>query len=442
MKIPGKKRDYFDQEIYYLVSLIETSEFIPIKKVEYVLDEDDDSVLDLSDKIKGSFTSSERINSNVISIKRCEDLICRELKDNNYTRYIKFIDTIYKSTEINQVVSRKFILDLVFDYIIDAHKQKKTEGNFSDYLLDKITDMINEYKVYFSIHNLEIIQPLSIGKVQFALLERNLVVENQERQDTESVKRFYKKYGKQLFASYIVKAEKEKAVELAFSECSLAIDVLKICSDTMDNPLLKISFDIDSRVSEILSAETLIKNTAKVNDLTISIHRIPNYHQINDAYKKRLIHRNLNFFNGFLLRLPTERNELQKILINAIRRFAKALSTNNLNQRVMELFTIMESLVVPNENSNIIESLTRYSSKLVHKEREDRINLIKIIKRMYEVRSSYVHHAKEIDFDIDDLMSLQHSVQALIGKFIEKSREYQDKMSVLKEIDDAILDAY
>ncbi len=441
MKLPDKRRDYLDSEVYKLVSLIEISEYIPMQKVEYVFEEDD-SIIDLSDKVTGAFTTEEKINSQVVSIKRCEGQICRELKDDNYNKYIKFVETVYKSAEIYPIVSKVFLLDLIFEYIIDSHKQSKNEGNFSDYLLDEINKEIKEYKIYFSIHNLEIFQPLKIGKVQFSCLERNLIVEDNEKQDAESVKLFYKKYGSRLFASYTVKAEREKAVEFAFNECSLAIDVLKICSDTMDDPLSKISFDIDSRITEILSAETLIKNTSIENDLTISVHRIPNFHQINNDYRVRLTQRNLNFFNEFLLSLNPEKTELQKILVNSIRRFGKALSTNNLNQRVVELFTVMESLVVPNTKSNIIESLIRYCSKLVYKERENRIKLIKIIKDMYDVRSSYVHHATEVDFNITDLKELQHSVQALIGKLIEKSRIHQNKATVLKEIDDAILDAY
>jgi signal-transduction protein with cAMP-binding, CBS, and nucleotidyltransferase domain len=61
---------------------------------------------------------------------------------------------------------------------------------------------------------------------------------------------------------------------------------------------------------------------------------------------------------------------------------------------------------------------------------------------MYEIRSSYVHHALDKDFEIEDLRNLQVTVQALIGKLIEKSYNNKQKSEILKEIDDAILDAY
>lgn len=442
MNIPSRRQDYLDKEIYEIISLVEISDVSPIKKVDFLPFEKDENILDLSDKVIGPFISYEMFGSQIISIRHKTDKHQRELKNETYQRYEKFIDTIYKSPEIHSLVSRKFIFDLAFEYLIKSHSENRTEGNFSDYLVDNIKPEIKVYKVYFSVENLEIFKPLRIGKVEISQLERNLFIEDSDRQNAESVSLFYKKYQRKLFASCTIRAEKEKAIELALKECSLSIDIIKICSDTIHEPKTKISFDIDSRLSESFSAETIISNIEKQNDLNIISRRIPNYHQLTEEYLNRLSIRNLNFFNGFLMRLEDEKTELQNLLINAIQRLAKALTTTNLNQRIVELFTIMESLLVPNSQANILESLTRYCSKIVHSKREERINLIKLIKKMYDVRSSYVHHALETDFEIDDLRNIQITIHTLIGKLIEKSNMYTQKSEILKEIDDAILDAY
>jgi hypothetical protein len=441
MNIPSKKQDYLDKEIYEIISLVDMSDVSTIKKVDFVPFDKDENILDLSDKVIGPFISYEMLGSEIISIRHKTDKHQRELKNETYKRYEKFIDTICKSPEIHSLVSRKFIFDLAFEYLIKSHNENRTEGNFSDYLVDNIKPEIKVYKVYFSVENLEIFNPLRIGKVEISHLERNLFTED-DRQNTESVSLFYKKYQRKVFASCTIKAEKEKAIELALKECSLSIDIIKICSDTIHEPKTKISFDIDSRLSESFSAETIISNINKQNDLNIISRRIPNYHQLTEEYLNRLSIRNLNFFNGFLMRLEDEKTELQNLLINAIQRLAKALTTTNLNQRIVELFTIMESLLVPNSQANILDSLTRYCSKIVHSKREERVNLIKLIKKMYEVRSSYVHHALETDFEIDDLRNIQITIHTLIGKLIEKSNKYTQKSEILKEIDDAILDAY
>lgn len=442
MNIPIKRLDYLDKEIYEIISLVEISDFSPIKKVDFVPFDEDDNIIDLSDKVIGPFITYEKLGSEIVSIKHCDDKHCRELKNSVFKRYEKFIDTVYKTSEINPLVSRKFLFDLTFKYLIKSHLENRTEGNFSDYLIDNIKNEIKEYKIYFSIENLEISKPLKIGKVLISKLDSNILIEDNLLTNKESVNIFYKKYKRKIFASCIVKAEKERAIELALKECSLSIDIIKICSDTIDDPKTKVSFDIDSRLSESFQAETIVSNINKQNDINIIAFRIPNFHQINEDYRNRLSKRNLDFFNGFLSRLGEENTELQNLLINAIRRLANALTTTNLNQRVVELFTVMESLLVPNSQVNILESLTKYCSKIVHSKREDRKKLIKLIKKMYEVRSSFVHHAIEKDFEIDDLRKIQITVHTLIGKLIEKSYKFKMKSEILNEIDDAILDAY
>jgi hypothetical protein len=442
MNIPIKRQDYLDKEIYEIISLVEVADFSPIKKVDYVPFDEDDDIIDLSDKVIGPFITTEKLGSEIVSIKHCDEKHYRELKNEVYKRYEKFIDTVYKTSEIHSLVSRKFLYDLVFKYLIKSHSENRTEGNFSDFLVDNIEKEIKEYKIYFSVENLEIFKPLKIGKVEISKLESNLFIEDNVRQNAESVSQFNKKYRRKVFASCIIRAEKERAIELALKECSLSIDIIKICSDTIDDPKTKISFDIDSRLSESFSAETLVSNINKQNDVNIISRRIPNYHQLTEDYRQRLSMRNLDFFNSFLYRLSDENTELQNLIINAIRRLANALTTTNLNQRIVELFTVMESLLVPNSQANILESLTRYCSKIVHSKREDRISLINLIKKMYEIRSSYVHHALEKDFEIEDLRNLQVIVQCLIGKLIEKSHSNKQKSEILKEIDDAILDAY
>ena len=61
---------------------------------------------------------------------------------------------------------------------------------------------------------------------------------------------------------------------------------------------------------------------------------------------------------------------------------------------------------------------------------------------MYEVRSNLIHHARETSFDIDDLRKLQYSVIKLLANLIKKTNFHKNKSTLLKEIDDAIIDAY
>ncbi|MFP3591946.1 hypothetical protein [Chryseobacterium sp. SIMBA_038] len=134
--------------------------------------------------------------------------------------------------------------------------------------------------------------------------------------------------------------------------------------------------------------------------------------------------------------------ELDLTIVNSITLFAKALYQNNLNQRVVELFTQLESLVLSDSNEPILNSLTKYISKLVTKNIEERKFIISLLKEMYGIRSSYVHHAKQREINIQNLGKFQYYIHNLITVLIELSISHITKDTILKEIDDAILAAY
>lgn len=438
--IPIKKREYLNSEIFKIVDLIKTSEREPFQKVEYVFE--DDNVVDWSDKFVGiNSTQTKDIKGATQSISICDDKTCRELDEESYKQFLKFVKNVYKDVNINSLVSLDFIEEYTLNFIIDAHKCCISQ-NYSDYLIEKINNSIGEYKIYLSILNLSVFKSFMIGQVEFNKLDSNFFDRHKKEDDSNSNELFQKKYKGKLFASYVVKSEKEKAKEIAFRECSLALDILKICFDTLDSPQYKISFDIDSRITENQSSELIIDNILRKEELSISMSRIPNYHEIGFEQWDRILKRNINIFNDFLNELTNEHSELEKLILNSIKRFSRALTTTNLHQRIVEIFTILESLLVLDSNSAILENLTKYCSKLIFKKPEHRLDVIDLLKKMYIIRSQYVHHAIERDFEIDHLRKLQIVLHSLLCVLIGLRAKHSTKQSILKEIDEAILRAY
>ena len=130
------------------------------------------------------------------------------------------------------------------------------------------------------------------------------------------------------------------------------------------------------------------------------------------------------------------------MIINSIKRFSEALSKTDLNQRVVEIYTILESLLIKDDSVSILDNLTKYCSKLVAKEAEERKEIISLLKEMYKVRSSLVHHGVNKVFEIENLRKLQLILLALLQVLITKSDKHKTKFSILNDIDDAIMNAY
>ncbi len=452
MIINNKKREYIDKEIFRILGLLEVSE-----NVREELNSEDGSLghqiaLDWSDKLVDapSIISTMQFQSgSTIAIKECYKNQCIGFNEENYKEFQKFIAVIYKDKEVNSIISKEFIERKTFEWLLMTNKNKKANCNFSSYLLDVMQGAIEELKIHYSILYLNIGKPFKIGKVKFEFFTKeyfDLLIENYSIKHPEKIDNPYKEmrahYQGKVYATYEVKAERGKAEEIAYEQCCLAVDILKMCSDTIDVPNIKLSFDIDSRTKENAKNEVIFIIPTNLDSFTINLYMLPNHHRIYKKEWQLMEQRQLKYFHKFLLTLTQNVSELEQLIINAIKRYGNAISNSNLHQRVIDLFTILESLLLLDKNSPIIESVCKYCSKLVFKAADDRRKLIDLLKDMYNVRSALIHHAKEMSFEINNLRILQKTVIDLLAVLIIKTTSHQTKLSLLQEIDDAILKAY
>lgn len=452
MRINDHKKEFIDKESFRILELFDVTEeeksnlqfvegsqkhkIIPIETLKL----DDRPVIN----------SIANFNLQTVSIQECYKGKCIGLNELNYKVFQKFVNTILQEKDLNKLVSKEFIERKSLHWLLKTFREKRAESNFSAYILDEILNSIEEVKVHYSLLYLDIERPFKIGNVQFefftpeyfdSLIEEYKINHN-ENEENPYVK-LRSKYQGNVYATFVVKAEINKAKEIALEECSLAVDILKICSDTTDFPELKLSFDIDCRTNEKDQSELIItKPDRPARTFSIELYRIPMSYKIGEQEWNRMKKRQLDVFNNFLLGLEKDKTELQQLVINGIRRFGNAISNINLYQRIVELFTILESLLLIDANSQIIESVCKYSSKLVFKKSTDRLDLIKLLKKLYKVRSAIMHHATETKFELDELRKLQIVVRALLVNIIAKTTTHKTKYSLLHEIDEAILTAY
>ncbi len=450
MNIPRKKIEYINREAFRLVDLVKELKEDENNPTELIGSLKHQDYLDLSENIKNRpITIKGTIFNKTTSRKICENQKCYGFDRISYQEFDKFTNNIHNDNSINRLVSKEFIINIAFDWIIKTYKIKQAESSFMELLIEQINLAIKEYKISYPIYYLEIGKSFNIGDVKFEYFTKEQYdnfVNNFSSLNSENKENPYEalrhKYQGKVFCSCIVKSERDKAIEITLKKCSLAVDILKICSDTVDVPFAKLSFDIDSRTRENIKNEVLIQETSDLNNFNTDIYRLPAQHQIYDRDWELILKRNLGIFQQFISRLETNHTELESLIINAIKRFGNALSISNLHQRIVELFTILESLLLKNQDLPIIESVTKYCSKLVSKSPQERKKIIQLLKNMYSIRSAIIHHGINKEFEIDHLRKLQIVIKLLIIQLIHKSEKHKTKLTIIEEIDEAILNAY
>ena len=435
--INPNKQDYINAEIFKFVELLEFS----TENSSYEISEGSIKLknnIDLTDLLINTPTIiCEKNGDNIISKKECINSNCLGFNEENYKKFHGFIKNIYKERRFKELISFQFLEQISFEFILNIKKSNKAETSFTNYLVNKIDSSVKEYCIYFKILHLEIENNFKIGNVLFSFVDENFF-KNDDKED------LFHSYKVEVLVSYSVKAEKEKAKEIAFKKCSLAVDCLKLFFDTIPFPKVKTSFDIDSRTNENLENEIIIFDNEKVNGISIEKFRVPSHQRVNNDKLILFKRTGIDYFHHFLLTIDekNELTELELLIRNSIQHFAFSITIRNLNRRIVELFTLIESLILQDSNSPILESLTKYLSKILTKDINERKEIIKLIKEMYIIRSSYVHHALNKDFDTMKLGKFQVMIHMLIVKLIILSKSHQTKKTILNEIDEAILGAY
>lgn len=369
--------------------------------------------------------------------------------ESNFLEVEKLVDNILKEKSINALISREFIVNKTLDWIFSVYRNKQIYEEYTDFVVSESTQAINVYKFLFPVLKLEISEKYQLGKSTLFFMSKSYIEElegdylnNEKDYDEDYFKMLRDTYQGQVFISTTVNAEKEKAKEIAFDECTLSIDILKITSITLNAPEYKLLFDIDRNARGNHKNNYLIQDIKKPYYFTINHSINQKFYTLDKKVWENSILNQLSIFHNFLLNRTKDESELSSLITLSISRFSDALSKDDLNQRIVDLFTILESLLLNNEESNIVENISKYCSKLVSKKTDERKEIMTLIKKMYKIRSSLIHHGKYKIFEIEDLRKLQAVVIALLINLIGKINTHNSKHSILKEIDDAIMNAY
>jgi hypothetical protein len=450
IEVNKHRKDYLNKKANEIVGFIQNMPKIQPNHNFQLGNKGEKRVLDIQDQLKDK---PQRFRTLTISDKPIDCIEEYQLKtyglnEDSYKKYEKLIDSIYEEKTIAKYISTKFIDDNAIEWIFGTYRQE-INISFIDYLLPILDKSIETYKFTYRILNLDIEAFFEVGNCLFHFFkEEELNSLEGEIRGKDPNKSQFNKYsllkkdylGIPLISTQTM-GEFGKAEELAKAECSLSIDTLKLCSITTIVPDYKIYFDLDERVKYNSHNTNFTTVPEDKEYFTITFSGNKGSYDLDPKEWQDLQSRNLGQFHKFLKDRHRKRNELTDLIENSITMYAEAITQTDLNNRIVNLFTILESLLLKNDDSPIIDSVTKYLPKLIFKKLDERKEIIEILKRLYKVRSAKIHHAKKNKFDIIDLRKLQISIVLLLISLISKLTEHETKQSILEQIDENILKA-
>ena len=356
-----------------------------------------------------------------------------------------FIQNLHSTEQLNQKVSSKFIEAESFNWIIGVYKKQQADGNLCDYLITKADAEVKPHTFYFPVLNLEIEQPFKIGNAEFTYFTKeyfdNLYETLKAKDDTYTEDNFRQIFRKDFQGQVLVKvtvtAERDKAEEIAKQDSEIAVDVLKLYSESAIVPERKTMFDLNYKLGYQVQSNFLTQKPNESESLAISIQFNNQPLNITQKLYESAYQSGLKVFSDYIsLR---KKDELHEIIIQSIHLFGSAISNWDLHLRCVNLITILESIFLKADESNDMERRTKARlAKALTNKHQEKERLKTIFSNIYQVRHKMIHKAKRIEINSMELSESQMNMVNLFLRLIELNTKFgfKDKTTLIEKLNE------
>lgn len=439
--------DELNKEAFELINLVVSKpKEIPKERTELVGSSKEKGFNDWSDKLVGAMVERATDHAGrTVEIYLVDENGSYGFNKEQYSRFNKLIQNLHSTEQLNQKVSSKFIEAESFNWVIEVYKKQQADSNLYDYLTIKADAEVKPHTFYFPILNLEIEKSFKIGNVEFTYFTKEYFDDlyktlkaNDDTYNEETFAQIFRKdFQGQVLAKLTVTAERDKAEEIAKQDSEIAVDVLKLYSESAIVPERKTMFDLNYKLGYQVQSNFLTQKPNESESLAISIQFNNHPLNITQSLYQSAYQSGLKIFSDYITLRKTD--ELHEIIIQSIHLFGSAISNWDLHLRCVNLITILESIFLKADESKDMERKTkaRLSKALTnnHKEKE---RIKTIFSNIYQVRHKMIHKARRIEIDTRELSEAQMNMVNLFLRLIELNTKFgfKDKETLIQKLNE------
>lgn len=354
-----------------------------------------------------------------------------------FVKFYELVKQTQSSQFYNNLISVDELLKLIFDWLILEYEGKSSNQSLDAFLTSEINKLEDVYDFYFPIVNLDIECPFVIADVDFTFFTKehldNFYFSLKEKINADDFDELYRKEFQGHTLSHVsVKGCPIRAYEIAKEKTEISVDILKILGPAMIIPNRYINYDLSYRLNFLLVSKYLTKKQTDTYSYKLNIQNSFKPEFISESnineHKEELI----KIFSAFLL--SNNNSELFLLVKQAISLLANALSIPSLHLRIVQLFTILESLLLEDDRDNKITSKTRARAIKLLNHKQKIIENQTLIDELYEIRHKMIHKAIKLELDLNKLSRFQFLVLNVILRIIQNIH-LKEKYILIEQLD-------
>lgn len=318
-----------------------------------------------------------------------------------YVEFLKFASSVQRATGIKEFGSLTFVKEVAFDWLQDEFA-KKPHPPFTEHLLSALKAALRNYEVWIPIPFTSIEKDIAIGRAVIRNISADLITTwtkgfyepDRSPADREKAHQYETKLRRELqggAAGYITcRAERVRAMELAFSEVRKSLGVLRLFSPANHIPgAVSGAYEygrhmVESRLCVVIDTDGQgFYETSEMLDKTLRWH-------IDSEMIEMMEKNDLPRF-GKLISLDRP-NRFQQDLSDAIMIYSKNALKRDLFDKLLYILVALETILLKNDTEPIQQNLADRIAFAIGRDLETRRDIVDTVKQVYSIRSSFIHH--------------------------------------------------
>jgi hypothetical protein len=364
----------------------------------------------------------------------------------NYEKCRIIVNELSRKKGFREIISYDFIHDNIFRWFSMKYNGKiLNEVNFIQFLTDEASKVIREYSIAIPISNLIIEKPFTVGNITFGYFKKDLF-DKIEKKEVEKLKNIddnksfdqgmtnlRKKYQGRVTANISLKAEKNRAIEIAKKETDNALVILQLFSPAAFLPKIQ---NYIGRLGQTLVPESHIfifnNELPEINQGVEN--RKSNLWRIDEEVLSMMDESGLEVFNDLIIK--TEPSPFEVTCFTAIKYFTKAISSKENHDKLVYAIVSIETLLLRDKIERLQENtiprlIVLNGGKNYQKE------ITSLMTKAYHYRSSYLHHGEKGPI-LDILKNLQSKIWTSIKKAVKLVSKFENSLEFIDYLEEEI----
>ena len=360
----------------------------------------------------------------------------------DYEELKKCAERIQKDKTFNTTSSVIFVIENLKKWIRNRYENKE-EKDFISFLQSNLDSSIKKYQVWVPIPFTSIENDFSIGNVKIRTISKSIIdlwiridankIDIDTLPKIEKFKaKIQREYQGYAAAVYECTAEPIRAQEIAIDYISDALSMLRLFSSSnFSTRLVSGMYEYGKGLIETKnlflfdSANLGFSQTMELLDYGMR-WTIPSYIISNPA---------MSGFNEILL--IKDKNEFQKKVYEALKIYSKHTLRRNPFDKLLYILIALESILLRNETEPVQQNLAERIAFAIAKTTDERKNIVKTIKKIYSIRSKFVHHGdqtiKERE-ELDNFLNIAWRIFVLLTQNINSFKTKDEFITALEDL--------